>query len=291
MSTQHRKRISTFGSQLTSIISVSLVLLLLGITAMLGITAKYLTDDVRRNLGFIAKMNRSCEKSDIDNVKRVLADAPFVESFVYSSADDILAQESKYMGDNISEFVQANPYSAEFDIKVRPEYGRLDSIEAIADKVAALKGVEEILTESAIIEGVDTAMRRASTILLSVAAALLLISFVLINNTVNLSIYSRRFLIHTMKLVGATTAFIRRPFVVAGAVNGLISAAVAAVLLVLLRIYAASAEPMAAVALTWTRMGILIAGVAVCGVVICSLAAIISTNRFLRSSYDEMYLK
>ena len=146
-------------------------------------------------------------------------------------------------------------------------------------------------TESAIIEGVDTAMRRASTVLLSVAAALLLISFVLINNTVNLSIYSRRFLIHTMKLVGATTAFIRRPFVVAGAVNGLISAAVASVLLVLLRIYAASAEPMAAVALTWTRMGILIAGVAVCGVVICSLAAIISTNRFLRSSYDEMYLK
>lgn len=291
MASDKGKRISTFGSQLTSVISVTLVLLLLGIVAMIGITAQYMTDDVRRNLGFIVKMDRNSTKADTDKVKRTLSTARFVDSFVYSSADDILAQESALMGEDIAEYIQANPYSAEFDVKVRPEYARADSIELIAARVSALGGVEEILTETSIIEGIDSAMRRISTILLIVATALLLISFVLINNTVSLSIYSRRFLIYTMRLVGATTSFIRRPFVRAGAVNGLLAGAAAGVILVAIRCYAAAAEPGAAAALDWPMMAILLAGVLACGITICSLAAIAATNRHLRSSYDGLYMK
>ena len=113
----------------------------------------------------------------------------------------------------------------------------------------------------------------------------------LINNTVSLAVYSRRFIIHTMKLVGATGAFIRRPFILAGIATGAIAAGVAIALLAALRAYAATFDPMVNLLLGWTDMAMIFIAMALLGILICALASTVATNRYLRADYDEMFMK
>ncbi len=155
----------------------------------------------------------------------------------------------------------------------------------------SLPAVGKVMTESALIRGVDSTLRRLTAVLLTIAAAMLLISVVLIRNTVSLSVYARRFIIHAMKLVGATRGFIRRPFVVAGALNGLIAGIVASLALLPLRAYASTFDPAIAEALTWWRMAAVGASMLVAGVALCALAAAAATDSYLRSDYDDMFLK
>ncbi|MDE6277873.1 MAG: permease-like cell division protein FtsX [Muribaculaceae bacterium] len=293
MSNKRSKRISTFGSQLTSIVSVSLVLLLLGIVAMTGLAGRGLTDEVRRNIGFIVKMERDAPEAAVNKAKKVLGGAPYVEHYVYSSADDIMASESALLGEDIAELVEINPYSSEFDVKVRPAYANIDSIERIVYEVRTIPGVEEVITEADVIHGVDTTFRRISGVLLAVAGVLLFISFVLINNTVSLSIYSRRFVIHTMRLVGATGGFIRRPFVLSGCRNGLIAGLIASAILAGLRFWTGNAEPgLIEHALPWwPMMAYVLGGTILSGVLVCAAASLFATSRQLRRTYDELFLK
>ncbi|MDE6134002.1 MAG: permease-like cell division protein FtsX [Muribaculaceae bacterium] len=276
---------------MTSLVSVTLVLFMLGIAAMLGIVGKGLTDEVRRNLGFIIKMERGAPESSANTLKqRLLADAA-VERFAFSSSDDILAQEQEYLGESVSELLDTNPYAAEFDVKVKPAYSTPDSIMNLVAAYEKAEGVEEVITESTVIEGVDSALRRAGIVVLAVAAILLVVSVALINNTVSLSIYGRRFVIHTMKLVGATSGFIRRPFVVAGAVNGLLAGFMASAMVAALAAYASRFDPVVALVLRWTTVAALCAVLVVAGIAISALTSMFATNRYLRSRYDEMFLK
>ena len=137
-----------------------------------------------------------------------------------------------------------------------------------------IPSVDEVVTETAVVDSVNSVLSRTSVVLIAIAAALLIISFVLINNTVSLAVYSRRFITHTMKLVGATGAFIRRPFLLAGAATGAIAAAAACAILAGLRAYAAN-----------------FAGLFAAGLLICLAASALSTNRYLRADYDEMFMK
>lgn len=291
MAQRRSNRISTFGSQLTSIVSVSLVLLILGVLALTGIAGRIGTDMLKSNIGFIVKLDRSAADPEVNRLKHLLNDAPYVGSYVYSSADEILAAEAEYIGEDIMSLVDVNPFGAEFDIKVRPEYAHADSIFAISESLATDPAVSEVLTESTMIESINSMLERLTLILVAIAAVLLVISVVLIYNTVHLAVYSRRFVIHTMKLVGATGAFIRRPFIVAGAINGLISAAIASVLLICGSLYAASVDPMLEAVLTPARCAIVVAFVFVAGVLICTTASVFATNRYLRATYDDMFMK
>lgn len=293
MSQNRSKRISTFGSQLTSIVSVALVLLLLGVVGMAAITGRGLTDEVRRNIGFIVKMDRDAPESAINSTKQILGGAAYVERYVFSSADDIMAAESALLGEDISELIEVNPYCSEFDVKVRPAYANIDSINSIIYEVRTIPGVDEVITETDVIRNVDKFFRRISGILLLVAGVLLFISFVLINNTVSLSIYSRRFIIHTMRLVGATSGFIRRPFVLAGCRNGLIAGVAASGVLAGVRVWAAGVEPAATESALpwWPVMAAVFGAMIVLGILLCASASIFATSRQLRKSYDEMFLK
>ena len=291
MDRNRSKQISTLGSRVTSVVSVALMLLLLGIVALTAIAARALTDDVRRNIGFIISMDSEASDADINAMIRTLGDAAFVESYIYSSADEVLEQESAYIGDDVRELIDVNPFSAEFDVRLRPAFANPDSIDVIAAEMRSLPAVGKVMTESALIRGVDSTLRRLTAVLLAIAAAMLLISVVLIRNTVSLSVYARRFIIHAMKLVGATRGFIRRPFVVAGALNGLIAGIVASLALLPLRAYASTFDPAIAEALTWWRMAAVGASMLVAGVALCALAAAAATDSYLRSDYDDMFLK
>ena len=178
MDRNRSKQISTLGSRVTSVVSVALMLLLLGIVALTAIAARALTDDVRRNIGFIISMDSEASDADINAMKRTLGDAAFVESYIYSSADEVLEQESAYIGDDVRELIDVNPFSAEFDVRLRPAFANPDSIDVIAAEMRSLPAVGKVMTESALIRGVDSTLRRLTAVLLAIAAAMLLISVV-----------------------------------------------------------------------------------------------------------------
>jgi len=282
-------KISTFGSQITSVISVTLVLIILGILAMSLQASRSISDNVRSNMGFVVKLSTTATDADINRIKALVSATPGVASYVFSSPESILAEESRLMGEDFGKMLDENPFGAEFEIKMKPTYATGDSITAVSARIAADSAVAETISQSAVVDSVNSVLRRLSVILLSIAVALLIISFVLINNTVSLAVYSRRFIIYTMKLVGATGSFIRRPFVLAGTVTGAIAAAVAIAMLAGIRVYAATFDPVVEQALTWQSMTIIFVAVALTGLLICSAASAIATNRYLRSDYDEMF--
>ena len=268
-----------------------LVLTVLGAMAMLATGSRALSERVRANVGFIVKMEPGCAQADIDRVKQRLASAPYVDRYAYADPDAIMAEESEAMGEDLGELAGGNPYGAEFDIKVRPAWAVGDSIVTLARSLEMAPGVEQVVTETAVVDSVNSVMRRVGWALGAVAAALLVISFVLISNAVSLAVYSRRFIIYTMKLVGATSGYIRRPFLGAGAMTGLVSAAGAAAILAALRTYVSGLDPDAAALVPWAAMAAIMAGLAIIGPAICTAAALMSTNRYLRIGYDDLYMK
>ncbi|MDE6285666.1 MAG: permease-like cell division protein FtsX [Muribaculaceae bacterium] len=290
MAQKRSHHISVFGSRATSVVSVALVLILIGLVVLMSAAAHTATDNLRRNLGFTVKMERDAEAEKINSLKRVLSGAPFAETYVYAGADEILAQEAEIIGEDIMQLVDENPYGAEFDVRLRPAYACGDSIERIAARLEALPGVEDVLTDTGVIDSVNHNISRVMLVMLAVAAALLVISFVLINNTVSLAVYSRRFIIHTMRLVGATAAFIRRPFIAAGAVNGMLSAAVACVVLAAAQAWVMQSDPALASVLDWRVSAVIYAALVITGVLICLLASAIATTRYLRSDIDDYYM-
>lgn len=285
------QRISTFGSRLTSIVSVTLVLLLAGVMAMIGIAGTSLSDELRRNLGFTVKFERDADAVVTDRLTNILAAHPGTSGVCFLSADSVMAQERRYLGDAIDSELDINPYSSEIEVKVSPQYANPDSIAALCLMCGSYAGVEEVITESAVVEGVHRTLERIGAVLAAVCFLLLLISIALINNTVSLSIYSRRFLIHTMKLVGATPAFIRRPFVTAGLVNGLIAGIGASALLLAMRYYASGMDVMIAEVLDWNVMALICTTVVIAGALLCSLTAFFAAGRYIKANYDEMFLQ
>ncbi|MDE6137375.1 MAG: permease-like cell division protein FtsX [Muribaculaceae bacterium] len=290
MAKKRSLHISVLGSRLTSVVSVTLVLVILGVAAVMTMAARSATDNVRRNMGFTVKMERGISDAATNAMKKTLAAAPFAESFVYASADDILAQECEIIGEDIMLLVDENPYGAEFDVRVRPDWASGDSILALSARIGAMEGVDEVETDTSVIDSVNTNIARLTWIMLAVAAALLVISFVLINNTVSLAVYSRRFVIHTMRLVGATGAFIRRPFLAAGALTGLTAAILASGILAGAQAYAMHADAALAANLSWTTSAAIYAALIIAGVLICLLASLFATNRYLRSDIDDYYM-
>ncbi len=285
-------KISTLGSRLTSIISVTLVLLILGILAMTFEASHRLSDDIRSNMGFVVRLSPTATAADINRVKQTVSSLDGLSGYDFASPESILAEESRLMGEDIGAMLDnENPFGAEFDVKVKAEYASADSIARLSTLISADTAVEEVVSETDVVDSVNSVLHRLSIVLLAIVAALLIISFVLINNTVSLAVYSRRFIIHTMKLVGATGGFIRRPFVLAGIATGAIAAAVAIVLLAGLRAYATTLDPAIDTLLAWSDMVWIFAAVALIGILICALASTIATNRYLRADYDEMFMK
>lgn len=272
-------------------VSVALVLVLLGLVAMTGLAGAQLQTQVQRNIGFVAVMEKDCAADQVNAMKTCLLNNAGVASFTFSSAEEILAAESELMGQDIASIADGNPYSPEFDVKVRPGYASADSIVALSEFIADMPGVAEVNSETAVIEGVDAMVERTTLVLSGLALLLLIVSIALIGNTVSLSVYGRRFIIHTMKLVGATPGFIRRPFVLAGMRDGFFAGAGASAVILALRYYAPQFEPMCGELLSWQATAAICVGMVIIGSAITSLTALVAANRYLRASYDEMFLK
>lgn len=291
MSRNKKSRISTFGSQATSIVSLALTLLILGLLAFCIVAARNVTDNVRSSLTLTVKVSTSATPRQLNALKQEFRKDKSLASHTFISADQILAQELQAIGSDLDGILDENPYNAEFELHLKAPYANADSIRRIVRHLGENPAVEEVITDANVIHSVDRTLNKVTIIMLSVAAALLLISFVLINNTVSLSIYSRRFVIRTMKLVGATPSFIRRPFVRAGIGNGFIAGIIAAAILVGLREYAAHFDAELAEALPVEQTALVCGAVVVTGVIVCTIAAWAAATRYLRRNYDSLYRK
>ncbi|MDE7451960.1 MAG: permease-like cell division protein FtsX [Paramuribaculum sp.] len=292
MKNNKKNSLPVLGSQLTATVSVALVLLVLGVVSLLGIAAKNAASDIRSRIGFVVILSENATGEDIAALNHRWKTAPYVAAVSYASADDVLARWNETMaaeGDSITALLGVNPFFPEFEVAVKSQYAENDSLEKIVAPLRKLHGVSEIKLHGDMIRSINATVNSLTIILSAVALALLLISFVLINNTVRLTVYARRFSIHTMKLVGATAAFIRRPFIIANIFQGIVAAFVAVVVLAGLLFYAGSVEPQITASVGWREAAWVFAGLFVVGVLICTISALLSTNRYLRLGYDDMF--
>ena len=273
----------------TACISTSLVLLLLGTVTLVVLSAKSLSDHIRENLELSLLLNDNITEKEVNNIVNYAQGQPYAKEVVYISKEDILAEQIASMGIDPTEFLGYNPYTASIEIKLRADYANTDSIIPIKSRLMRYTQIREITYPSELMDNVNDNIRKISAVLLALALALSLISFALINNTIKLTIYSQRFLLHTMKLVGASWGFIRRPFLLRNMGIGVISGILANGLIVggiyLLLRY----EPQMAPLFTLPTMVIVGACVMVFGLLITLLCAYVSINRFLKMKAGDLY--
>jgi cell division transport system permease protein len=274
---------------LTASISTSLVLLLLGMVVFFVLTADSLSTYVRENISFSVLLSDDMKEADALRFRQTLVDEPFVKEAVYISKDQALKEQTEAMGTNPAEFLGYNPFTASLEIKLNAAYAHPDSIPWIEQRIRENKLVMEINYPEDLLDTVNSHIRRLSLFLLGLAALLSLISFALINNTIRLTLYSKRFLIHTMKLVGASWSFIRRPFLLRNLCVGVLAAVLADAALMGMAHALLRYEPELIVLITPRSMSIVMASVAVFGLVITFLCAYISINKYLRMKANTLY--
>lgn len=289
-----RRGIPTLSTQATAVVSVAMVLLILGIVALMAIAARSIGSQVREQVGYVAVVSETATAAEIADLEARINASPATASAQFSSQDDVLARwEAMQPADStttdIVGLLGINPFSAEYEVKVKEAYASTDSLNATTAPLRNHPAVGEIVVHREMIDAINSTIDTLTIALLIVAAALLLISVALINNTVRLSVYARRFSIHTMKLVGATPAYIRRPFVTANVIGGVIAALLAYAILAILLYYCRSIDPVVTSYLTpkglaATGLGMLLAGIAICGI-----SAVFAANKYIHTGYDSLY--
>lgn len=289
MKESRQHRLTGWGDHITSTVSVTLVLFILGLVGFVNITFHGVSRQLKEKIGFTVVLADSISSQTADSLTAVCSASCYISEYQYLSADDVLAQETQGDGAELVELLGVNPYAPMIEIKVKEAYANVDSVAAICARWQSADCVAEVTANSELIRDLNRNAGLINTILIVMAAALLLISFVLINNTVRLTVYSRRFLIHTMKLVGATDAFIRRPFLLRNALQGLIAGIVASGCLAAFMIWARSLGMGVETVLDWESAAFVFATIIVLGIIICVVAAFITTGRYLHKSYDEMF--
>ena len=208
-----KKRQSFLSTQfITAAISTTLVLVLLGTIVLFVITARNLSTFVRENINVSVLISDEMDSLQVASMEKALKQAPYAKSVEYISKEDALREEIAAQGIDPTEFIGMNPYTASFEIKINAEHANPDSIGAAVKRLKGNSNVVDVIYSKDLIKSVNDNIRKVSIILLIIAALFTYISFALINNTVRLTIFSKRFIINTMKLVGASWGFIRRPF-------------------------------------------------------------------------------
>lgn len=288
MSTKHRVRL--FDMQfITACISTTMVLILLGLMLFLVLSAHRLSVYVRENLNFTVLLNNDAPESAILALQKRLDSEAFVKASAYISKEEALKEEVETMGSDPVEFLGYNPFSPSIELKLHAAYANADSVAWIKERILADKLVTDVDYRQGLMDSVNRNISKLSIGLLAVAALLTFISFALINNTVRLTIYSKRFLIHTMKLVGAGWGFIRRPFLRRNFWVGLSSGVLADAVLVAAAYTLVSYEPGLLAVITTDILLWVMLSTLLFGVLITCMCAYILINKYLRLSAGDLY--
>ena len=281
---------SFFNMQfITSSISTTLVLLLLGMVVFFVLSANNLSTYVRENIGISVLVSDDMKEPEALKFQKSLNEKSYVKESVYISKEQALKEQTEAMGTDPAEFLGYNPFTASIEIKLNAQYANSDSIAWIEKEILTNKKVMEVSYPQNLIDSVNRNIQKVSLFLLGLAALLTLISFALINNTIRLAIYSKRFLIHTMKLVGASWSFIRRPFLVRNVWIGVLAGIMTDAVLLGMAYMLVKYEPQLIEIITPNTLLIVMASVFVFGLAITFLCAYISINKYLRMKASALY--
>jgi len=224
-----RKTLRT--SYISTVISIALVLFMIGTLGVLVLHANRLSNYLKENIQLNVTLLPDANDSDIEKLNQTLKKSPAILSFEYVTKDSAAAQLTRELGEDFVSFLGYNPLLATFDIRLKADYAQTDSINHLKNIISSLPAVKEIHYQESLIHSINQNVRTLALIILGFSALLLFIAAALINNTIRISLYSKRMLIKSMKLVGATRGFIRKPFMISGIKQGVYGALIANLLL------------------------------------------------------------
>ena len=290
MSNKKKRPRSRRGMQaVTLCISTTMVLILLGLVVFFVLSARNLSAHMKENLTVTVMLKDSVTVNDAKLFCRSLYHRPYSRNIDYISQEEAQREQVKELGSDPTEFLGFNPFPATLEIQLKADYANRDSLKWITKEIKKDNRVSDIAYMEDLMNRVNANLSRVSIILLGLAVLLTFVSFSLISNTVRLSVYARRFVIHTMKLVGASWGFIRRPFlkqavgvgiIAAILANGVLGAGVYGLYLT---------QPGVSDIVTWEVLAVTAASVLLFGIVITMLCAWLAVNKFLRMKAGELY--
>ncbi len=271
-------------------ISISLVLIVVGMLVFILLNARAISDHVKRNIGFAVIVKDNTNEAEIKRVQKILDTQPYVYTSKYITKEQAAKSFKKEMGEDFERILGANPLLPSIEIKLNPAYANNDSLAMIEKGLARFDIIHEVYYQKSMIESINENIRRITILFLIVGAVLVLISFTLIRNMIHLAVYSQRLLIKTMQLVGATPFFICKPFVYGSMWRGFFGALIAN--LVLLGAIFFVQENVGNVINIMRQDVILfmVAFVILSGVVLSFFSAWFSVRRYLRRDLNDLYV-
>ena len=278
-----------FGAWVSTVISISLVLLLVGVASILLLNARSVSDYFKENLQVSVLMKQDVTEEQALQYQSALAGVPGVKATTFISREQGIEEMAKMLGSDFLDVFSSAPVPVSIDVNLEAAYVSTDSLEVVREVLSASPLVDEVVYQTSLVEALNTNLRKIGLVLGVLILLLLFISFVLIGNMVRLNVFSRRFTIHTMQLVGATRGFIRAPFIGQSALQGLFAALVAIALLVaglfILRREFVQLFEIFQLRTLLVTMGIVV----VSGVVICVVSTWIVVGRLVRFDRDQLY--
>lgn len=284
-----RKRTLSGMQIFTSCISTTLVLLLFGLVVFFVQVAHRLSVSVREDLVVSVLLSDEAENPAIQEYTRQLKQKRYISSLEYISKEQALKEHIEEMGTDPEEFLGSNPFSPSFEVHLKADYANTDSLNWITQDIKSNTLVTNVVYQKDLIDSLNNNLQKVSMVLLILAALLTFVSFGLINSTVKMSLYANRFLIHTMKLVGARWSFIRRPFLSRSFWIGMVSALLAnGILLAGIHLFL-NYDPVLKGIIT-LRMELIMAGcVLLAGILLTLTCSYLSVNKFLKMKASELH--
>lgn len=277
------------GAWLSTVISISLVLLLVGVAGLLVANAKSVSDYFKENMQISVLMKQEVGEDEVMEYVSELDAMPFIKSTKLISREQGTREMADLLGEDFLDVFETAPIPVSVDVTLKADYVSSDSLEVVKGEIGKSALVDEVVYQQSLVDRLNTNLGKISAVLGVFIVLLLFISFVLINNTVRLNVFSRRFTIHTMRLVGATKSFIRAPFLVQAVFQGLFSALLATLMLVGILFFVKSEFEQLFEVFRPDLLLIVIGGVILAGVVICTVSTALVVGRLVSLSKDELY--
>lgn len=282
-----RRRLA--NAYLSSVISISLVLLLVGMASMLLVNAKSVSDYFKENMQISVMMKQNVSESDAMAYKNKLDKQRYIKSTQFISKEQGMREMADMLGEDFLDVFETSPIPVSIDVTLTADYVSADSLEVVRTEIGRSPLVDEVVYQRSLVDALNANLSRISLVLGVFIALLLFISFVLINNTVRLNVFARRFTIHTMKLVGATKQFIRAPFLIQSAFQGIFAAMISIVVLVGILFFVKS-EFVQLFEVFRLELLLLVMGIVlVSGLVICVVSTYFVVGKLVTLKKDELY--
>lgn len=276
-------------SAVTVVISLALVLFMLGLLGLVVINAKKLSNHIKENIGFQIVLKDTTTTAELDILKQEISSSAFTKQVDYISKDEAAKKLQKDLGEDFITFLGYNPLLPSLDVKLNSDYANIDSLAGFEKQIMQKHFVKEVIYHKDMIKQVNDNAKVISIYILVFSSLLLIVAIALINNTIRLSIYSKRFLIRTMYLVGATQGFIRKPFILKGIRQGVIAGLVAGFLLAGFLILSTKYIPDLLQLQDPNLLAVLFGCIVLLGVLISGLSAALSVSRYLKLKTDDLY--